>query len=47
MNCQRLVAGISWAEYSYVSERLVQLLVVQKIAPPTKPAVHLREKFLL
>jgi len=39
---QLLVAGIFSAEYSYISERVVQLF-----APPTNPAAHLREKFLL
>ena len=39
---QLLVAGVFWAEYSYISERVVQL-----VAPPANPATHLHEKFLL
>jgi len=42
INDQLLVAGILWAEYSYISEWVVQLF-----ASPTNPVMHLREKFLL
>ena len=42
-----LVAGVFWAEYSYNSEQVVQLLGSAKIASPTIPAMHPRKKFLL
>jgi len=42
INYELLVAGVFWAKYSYISERVVQLL-----APPTNPALHLREKFFI
>jgi len=47
MNYRLLVAGVFWAEYGYISQRVVELLGSAKIALPTNPATQLRKKFLL
>ena len=36
INCQLLAAGIFWAEYSYISEWVMQLFALS-----TNPAAHL------
>jgi len=53
MNYRLIVADVYWAEYSYISKRVKQLLVVQKLpthkpcyAPPRKiPFINVVKPF--